>query len=484
LTNFADLYQPHEIQLAMHQSGAQQKALEWARRLGKSRSALFEGIDAWEEAKKTPASSSLVPPFLWWIVAPTDPQSEQAWDELLAFIPKEWHMSGSPRLKEKEIIMSGNANRPWGRIAVKSAWHEESLQTAGLDFLWVTEAQDISNEAFQRLRPMLISPERLSRAVWEGIPALYPEHWWWKLADYAKSGRDENYYYSTGTAFQNPFLTEDQLQAIETDRQLYPLAVWERMYLAKRSESAGFFHKIDACTRGDMLSMPLPGNAYVAGLDLGRKADPTVLWIADAQLRQAVYHLTFDVATSWADQKAAVIDSCKDWHLRELWVDSTGMGGDMYCEELEEADLPVIRYNIHTNNAATSGPYRGSRDELLYGLAVSMERETFHYPQQESLLRQLRAFQMVSRSGGRPRPDHPAGEHDDEVFALGLALLACDPESIQRGTTPQTSGRMRYIQTQAEANGGAPRSEGARLSRDRIRRRREERWQRQGMSFP
>lgn len=481
-TNFAAIYQPHEIQQAMHRSPAKNKSLEWARRLGKSRSALFEGVDAWNQAMKTPAPNTLVPPFLWWVVAPTENQSDQAWTELMAFLPTEWHMPGSPNLKDKRIELWGNENRSWGRIEVKSAWNEDALQTAGLDFLWVTEAQDISDAAFYRLRPMLISPDRMGRAVWEGIPALYPDHWWWKLADYARDSGDPEYFYSTGTAFQNPFLTPAQLAEIETDRQLYPLAVWERMYLARRSESAGFFHNIQACVRGDMLSMPLPGCQYVAGLDLGRKADPSVLWVMDAQSRQAVYHLAFDVATSWADQKAAVLDTCNTWRVRHVNVDSTGMGGDMYCEELEEANVPVMRYNIHTSNAALNGPLRGSRDELLYGLAVAIERETVRFPYQESLLRQIRAFQMISRNGGRPRPDHPSGEHDDEIFALGLALLAADPEpGLVRSRA--TSGSMRYLQTQAEANAGVGASVGGKLAHARIVQRREERWQRAGVNL-
>ena len=470
----AELYVPNDLQREMHESRAKNKVLEWARRRGKSRSALFELISTFQYALTLPAPHSLQPPFLAWIVAPTFPQAGQVWTELNAFIPQEWIR----RIQQDwlRIELFGNENRPWGLIEVKSAHDPNNLQTAGLDFLWVTEAQEIEDRAFQRMRPMLISPDRLNLAIWEGIPALYPDHWFWKICDYAKDEAHTNYYYSTGTAFENPFLTDEQLEEIEEDRSLMPEAAWRRMYLAERSESAGFFKNIDACTVGDILFDPLPGDTYVAGLDLGRKSDPSVLYVGNAASRQVVYRETWDQGEDWAIQRESITSICNLFGVQSLWVDATGMGGDIFSEALEEAGLPVERYDIYGQRVG--GELQGSRMELLNNLAVSMERETVHFPFIPTLNRQLRAFQFIRRGGGKPRPDHPEGEHDDEIFALGLMLLACDPATPQSVGLRGRISRMSYLPSSSGYAGG---SEGIRMMHEAREQRMRERMERSGI---
>jgi hypothetical protein len=463
------IYTPTSYQKEMHESRAKNKVLEWARRRGKSRSALFELLDTYQNALSIPVPGSVVPPFNAWIVPPTYPQASQAWTELLAFVPHAWR-SRDPLQDSMTMYLNGNANRPWGQISVISAHNPDALQTAGLDFLWVTEAQEISDLAFQRLRPMLISPHRLGRAIWEGIPALYNAHWWWKMCDFAQITENSDYFYSHGTAYENPFLTPEQIEEIETDRILFPDAAWRRMYLAERSESAGFFRNIQPCTAGDLLPGPLPGSRYVAGLDLGRKHDATVLWIVDKQTRVAVYHDRWDMGDDWSVQLAGVVSACQSWGVEALIPDATGMGGDMFTQFLMEAGLPVEEY-IFTES---------TRMEMLNALAVAMERETVHFPYEEHLNRELRAFQFVRHGTGKPRPDHPSGEHDDEIFALGMALTACD-EGVRSSSFGTQMTRMRYLPNQSEAGSGVRRSRGAEMMAERRSQRMEERWLRAGI---
>ena len=77
-------------------------------------------------------------------------------------------------------------------------------------------------------------------------------------------------------------LNEEQKAEIESDKELLPERVWRRMYLAEFSDSAGYFTNIDANIAGDPMQGPVPGARYIAGLDLGRKMDPSVMVIMDA----------------------------------------------------------------------------------------------------------------------------------------------------------------------------------------------------------
>lgn len=472
------IYTPHPWQETIHRSQAKNKVLEAARRLGKSRTAFWEMVKAFQWALQIPAPASLTPPFHAWVVTPTFPQAQQVWTELQAFLPADW-LAGPPSQDRMQIRLKGSPNRTWGLIEVKSAHDGASLQTAGLDFLWVTEAQDVSEVAYLRMLPLLKSPDRLSLAVWEGIPALHSDDWFWRLCDYARDFDNPNYAYFHGTYAENPMLSQAQLDEIEAERELMTESAWKRMYLAERSESAGFFTNIGTCIMGDILTDPIPGARYIAGLDLGRKHDASVLWVADRTQRKFVHHRRWDAGEDWSMQREGVIRICNDWDVQRLVVDSTGMGGDIFSEALETAGLPVERYNIYTTSVKKDGILQGSRILLLNTLAMAMERQNISFPAEPHLLRELRAFQWVRKAGMiEPRPDHPEGGHDDEVFAMGLALIACDnpaPEALgYRRLGPmrylphdQESGRSTFVET---------------LLRARRIKRLEERWQRSGIT--
>jgi hypothetical protein len=463
------LYTPHSYQKAMHASTAKNKVMEVARRGGKSRSAFWELIDAWQEAQQKPVARSLVPPFNAWVVGPTDDQLGQAWDEANDFIPQAWVMNA--RVDEMEIYLKGVPGRPWGKVSFKSAFNPNALQTQGLDFLWVTESQDISEQAYLRLLPMLTESGRMGRAVWEGIPALFKDHWFWRLCDLSQSGTNENYAYFHWTAYQNPMLSQQMLEEIETHRELMTDTAWRRMYLAERSESAGFFKNLDRCTAGDLLIQPIPGATYAMGVDLGRRRDATVVWVLDTSKREGAYHARWTSESDWGAIRTEVGEIAQRFGVRSVKIDSTGMGGDMFYQDMLAANIPVEEYTLNES----------SRRDLLNNLAVAMERETVHFAPVPELLREMRAFQYV-KHGNSYRPDHPDGEHDDEIFALALGLLACDPPS-EVSTTAFRTSPIRYLPTQDEVNGGILRSRAGHNRHAAALERMRERWQKAGVEL-
>jgi hypothetical protein len=466
-------YQPHEGQMLIHQSPAQYKYLEMARRYGKSRGAFGELLRTYEACLNLDRPDTLVPPGMHaWVVVPALPQGRQTWHELLQLLPKQFIKE--VHRDEGLIYLNGRGKKDptWGLIELKSAHDPDSLQSVGLDFLWMQEAHDIQDAAFAKVLPMLRSPDRLGRAVYEGIPALYPEHWFWRGCAFAERTDNKKYFYMHATAFDNPTLTEEHREEIETDRELFPEADWRRMYLAERSMSAGFFKNIDACIHGDLLSEPIPGHSYVAGLDLGVSRDFTVLIVMDADTREVAFHHLWD-GTPWPQARHHINQLCKEWGVQNLVPDASGMGKAM-VQELIDMGLPIEDegFNITGSN----------RQDLLSQLVVAMERETISFPPIPALLRQLRAFQLRrSKNVQAPRAEAPPGEHDDEVFALALCLVACNPPQESQSMKPIRNGR--YLPTQAEANGWNGRSLGAQQMRERKAKRMLERAEASGVKF-
>ena len=462
-----NIYQPHPGQSYVHAQDAKVKVLKVGRRWGKSRFALWEMIRRFTEALEIEVSSALVPPFHAWILAPSYPQSRQVWNELISFFPSELVANGGIRQDDRTIYLKGSEKRGWGFLEVKSGHDPDALQTAGLDFLWITEAQDIKDAAFQKVLPTLRSPERLGYAVFEGIPSTHADHWFERICQQAEGGR-EGYFYHHAATFDNTLLDETARSEIESDKEILTDAAWRRLYLAEFSEDSGYFKNVSKCIGGDIMESPIPGVEYVGGLDLGRKMDASVLHIMDAVDRRVVHHRVWDQGTNWVTQRETITKIAQDWGLSRLVLDATGMGGDMFTAELQEAGLPVEPYIITS----------ASRENLLQGLSLGLDRDTIRFPPIPSLLRQLRAFQYRKMPSGSYKAEAPPGEHDDEVFAISLALTAC-AAAPSLGPTMSRLGSRRYGPTQQEANDGTfLSSKFARRHRDsvleRVRRRHDE----------
>ena len=468
-------YSPHEGQIEVHTLNAKEKWIEAARRWGKSRCALGELEAAYYESLDRSIDQinryQLVPPgFHCWVVAPSYVQGRQAWNEMLQLLDPSWIRETNQA--NMTITLNGPTEEVWGLIELKSADNAPSLQTVGLDFLWVSESQDIPNEAAEKLRPTLRQAGRMGKAIYEGIPSVYPEHWFRRGCAAAQRGIHHNHRYFHYTVYQNPLLTAEDVEEGENDKEVMPESAWRRMYLADFSLSSGFFSNIEECIGGDLLDAPLPGKNYVAGLDLGVSRDFTVLIIMDADDRKVVYHRFWD-SESWTQVQNHIVAINQEWGIQRMMADATGMGRAM-VEDLMAYNMPVEGISLQ----------KSIREELLANLTVAMEHKTITFPAVPILLRQLRAFQHIRMPNGNFKAQAPAGEHDDEVFSLALALSACnEPQGqLQRS---RGFGR-RYLPTQAEANSGyglMGMTPGERIMKERRLKRVEDRWDKSGVDL-
>lgn len=457
-------YEPHngvkpdfKGQTRLHEAraaGSKRIVAQVGRRWGKGRFAIGDLSQCYQTALQLKRGEDLVPPFHAGIIVQAYPQGRQAWHEVMSLIPSAWVERRQPAeymwwLKD----LTGNWGGRAGLIEMKSAFDAQSLQGFGLDYLWITEAQNIDDEAFEIVLPTTRSPKTLGWQYFEGIPALYPDHWFQRAYDEAT--RSTEHFAFHATAFDNPLLSEDHRKEIDSDREVLSATTWERLYLAKYSPNAGFFRNIDQCISGDILYGPVPGSKYVAGLDPGWTNDPSVMIMMDMDQRKIVAHWEWDGSVSWVQTREHIRNIHREWNIQTLIFDATSGGGKAVEQDLMETELPVAPYAI----------VGVKRMEMLERLAGAIDRGTIAYPPVRPLLRQLRAMQQ-RRYGDGYRVAVPSGEHDDYIFALALALMACaEAQPITNGIR---SHSRRYIQTQAEASGSRPMArEGSRMMRER-----------------
>ena len=431
------------------------KWVQAGRRAGKTRVALMEAMSAIERISVTPVNlpdqegdltaeeAHLVPDIHIWTVAPTRAQMLQVWNEMQAFIPEEYVRKNRRKgqaggrgggFKQDDLHvwldlknLNGTTDGLYRKVVfweLKSADNPDSLQTVGLDFLHIAEAQDIKEAAWSKVRPTLNSPGRLGRAIVEGIPPESSQHWFARNCKIAKESPTKRREYFHATTFDNPHLTSEDREEIEDEKQALTEGIWERFYLARQPEGAGnFFRNITAAiSKGAVeLIRPVNGRHYVAGLDLGRTNDPTVMIVKDRQSRESVSFVELK-KTDWSLQVESIKSLSIKWNVEEIYMDSTGLGGkfgeDVLYRELMEESIPVIGYNFT----------QGKKYQLFLDYAISLEKGTVSFPQSwVKLISQLEDIAYRESVNRGHQFYTVSGNHDDWVDAECLALMACDP---------------------------------------------------------
>jgi len=414
--DMAKYFTPHEGQKEPFYSDVDTIALKWARRGGKGRLACFKLLDEYYRLAETRTDRSLVPNFHAGIVVPTYKTGNQAWMEVLAFIPKE--AVAQVQTDEKMIWLKPHGNCETALIEMRSADNEDSLQGWGLDFCWVTESQEITGAAYNKLVPALRSPGRAHKLLAEGIPPEMLDHWFNALFIRGEDPDIGNSFASRLTYLDNPMLTEEDHQEIEGLKDSMTIMEWERMWLAKdpdEGEAPMPIHNVLERAVDWNEQEPIPGHSHVIGLDLGKQISATVLTVWDeSTIPMRLRYFRRMLRQDWNVVKAMVIAANETWNPRVIHQDGQGPGDPLF-DDFRFAGLPV--------NAV---PIQGdSRENMLTKLAVTMERKKISLPREDQIVREASAMRRVktgAAGSGRPRWTVRTGYMDDTVFSMALGI--------------------------------------------------------------
>ena len=405
-------YEAAGQQLAVHQSGARIRVLEWGRDCGKSRCAVWELIRVYHDLVYLERPSTLVPKIHIWVLAPSYPQARQAWEELNAFIPLALVAGRSDT--EKTLRLHGDCF-----IEVKSADNPSSLQTVGLDFLWITEADNVPDEAWYNISPALARSGRLGKVLAEGRP-VRAHSWFETLGRLGRDPAEKEVSFFHWTSPESPYCDKEKM---ELDKRLMPERRWRMEYLAERAEGErAAFSNVKGCIKGEF-EEPQKGYAYVIGFDVGRTTNPSVLIVMDTNRRRVVAHQS-QPRQSLVIQKEAVIALSRKWGNAPVVMDSTGIGYGLY-DELRFTDGIAVRgVQFGASAKDRNNPYLNMKEKMYTNLMVALERESISYPNIPQLITQLEAIE-VTKGALHEQFEPPAGYNDDYVAALALALYGC-----------------------------------------------------------
>lgn len=131
-------YEPFNWQIEAEKAFEEHRfiVLSCGNRTGKDRFSIMTGIKYFVEClneNRAIEDPSMVPPVMWWIIAPIEPLARQIWRELRTYFPKEWIVACSNSSYQMETIGGGV-------IEVRSGYNEDMLVGVGLDLVTITEA--------------------------------------------------------------------------------------------------------------------------------------------------------------------------------------------------------------------------------------------------------------------------------------------------------------------------------------------------------
>ncbi|MCC7014859.1 MAG: hypothetical protein IT454_20015 [Planctomycetes bacterium] len=405
---FRDIgYKPHPGQRAVHASKKRYRVVACGSRWGKSVCAAMETLASAFE----PRECAMI-----WVVAPTYDLADRIYRQIeLKVLERLPHRLIAKKEAERRILLRNLAGGV-SEIRAKSADNPDSLLGEGLDFLVVDEAS--------RLRPRIWNSflsQRLMDKRGSALLISTPRSKGY-FYDLYRRGQppdpDPDYASWNMPSWSNPMLP---MADIEAERRRLPDAAFRQELGAEFIEGAGaVFHGIRDIAVGEFQE-PVAGERYVAGLDLAKVQDYTVLIIINSR-REVVFYDRFH-RLDWGLQTARIVGATSRYQRAQILCDVTGVGDPIY-EELCRAGCRVTPY------AFTSR----SKSALVENLVVMCEQRRLVLPRAELWpegIEELEDFQYSVTDAGTVRSGAPSGQHDDIVMALGLAAWQVRAERPQ-----------------------------------------------------
>lgn len=412
LTN--EQYTPQGKQKDVHASRARIIVFEAGRGCGKSRCLIWQAYILYMRLRKQARPITVIPKLHFWFMAPNYPQAEQLWLEIKRFIdPRLW--TRDPNEADKRLWLEDDC-----LIEVKSAHDPNSLQTPSLDFLGITESDNVADDAWFNISPALARESRSGYVMAEGRP-VKANSW---FSDLGKAGRDpenKEVEYIHWTSLDSPFIDQKR---VDLDKKFMTDKRWRMEYLAERgaSEKAAF-NNVRGCIKGN-IDEPIEGNTYAIGYDVGLTESHSVFIVMDTSRRRVVDHLCLTKYNTVL-QKNKAISLCEKWNDAYLIMDASGLGIGLYEDLRLESNVNVKGVVFSRGAKSSTDPkIKIQKDKLYSELMVAVERETISYPNIPALIEQLENCE-IEEGIDRDKIGAPKGKHDDYVAALALALSGC-----------------------------------------------------------
>ena len=297
--------------------------------------------------------------------------------------------------KSEKIISLVNGTR----IYFRSAEKPETIRGLSIDYAFLDEAQDISDDAFNKaILPTLTAKGK--KCLIAGTPKS--KNWFYQ---YFQRGEEDNYNSYTAPSSISPFVSAEFL---EEQKQSLPPSIYEQEFEALWQEGDGeVFTNIDGvCILDEWGST---NQRTFGGLDIGTKQDYSVLTILDRNGR--TLHIWRERGLEYSQIVDKVVYLCNQYKT-DLMIEANSMGDAVY--EMIRKRYKNVQPFITTNT---------SKENIIRRLISDIQDGVLELPSPnlfQHLYKELQMFQYKYLPSGKVSYQAMSGAHDDCVMSLAI----------------------------------------------------------------
>lgn len=389
----------HDKQLEIFEHPGRFKIVACGRRFGKTTLAAYMVV---LHALETPNARA-------WIISPTFSQSQIMWEMVKHILQNKALKKYVREIKigEKYVELINGA-----RIHSKSGDNPDSLRGEGLTYVVIDEAAMVKQEVwYEAVRPALA--DKAGHAMFISTPK--GKNWFYKLFLRGQEEK-EGYVSFRYTSYSNPFLQAKELDEMAKEM---PELIYQQEILADFIAAGGaVFKNLDRVLYNPSVIFKEGAEkdrVYVAGLDVAKYEDFTVMCVFDFETREQVAYYRWN-RVDWGYQKIRIHSIAKQWNDCIVNIDSTGVG-DPIAEEL-------ARMGVNISYGGKGFKFTAiSKRQAIELLQTSIDNALIKIANIPEIVQELEAYEyeMLEHSGNI-RYGAPKGDHDDIVISLALAV--------------------------------------------------------------
>lgn len=354
------------------------------RQYGKSTLAMVRRVK-----KMIEKSSSLS----WWV----SPVVSQAKVQFKRFIKHYSHLIDRLNKTDLEIEIFNKSI-----IQFKGSDDYENLKGDTLDDATLDECGTMHKEVFHEvIQPMLAVKNGGADLI--GTPK--GKNWFYSI--WANALNDAQWSRHHASSDKSPFFTQEEFEKL---RASMSEAHFRQEILAEFIDNGSeVFSNYRECIKGE-LEEPRYGVRYVAGVDLAKYADWTVITIWDYHRKHLVYYARFN-NIDWSIQEERIVAAVTRYNKAKVKIDATGVGDPVY-ERLRKRGIDVDPVRI-------TAPIK---EDLIQGLVFAIEKREITFPYIDEMLHEFSVFNIERTKTGNIRYTAQSGHHDDIVMSMALAV--------------------------------------------------------------
>lgn len=378
-----------------------------------------------------------LPYHVVWVIGPNYEVASRVWDYVAEWIDRYFDGEKGPfslNRHEKKIECKLTGAKLW----MKSAEEVSTLLGKGLNLAIIDEASRIDSGIWDGyIRPNLMDGGK-GRAILISNPFGF--NWFYEIYMKGTSeGRLDNpdyvsFHFSTPIEDANGEIIGSinpdavSVKELKSIKRSIPRDIWNSEYLGLFREGAGsLFRGVDKCVDESIaiedpqewFESPVPGHLYSLGVDIAKVEDYTVICIIDRMTHRLVgFYRNNNV--SWEYTREKLKELSIRYNDAEITLDTTGMGGDIFVENMAEIGVNVNTEFTYTNK---------SKMLLIDKLILFIERGQVKFPRIPALVNELKSFSYSLTDSGNIK--YGSSRKDDCVAALALASWNLTDEPLE-----------------------------------------------------